>query len=133
MLTQSFSVDVPKIMFKGMYRDFCEAHDYKIPDQNDEKANEIFNDAIDLIWEEYYGADICAFLDDKLPEYFEVLEWDNSIEVTKAVAIMYIDYCAENPDFQIDLETFWKDLMRQAMEAQDVQKMFRICSLIMNE
>ena len=34
MLTQSFSVDVPKIMFKGMYRDFCEAHDYKIPDQN---------------------------------------------------------------------------------------------------
>ena len=48
-------------------------------------------------------------------------------------AIMYIDDCAENPDVQIDLETFWKDLMRQAMEAQDVQDMFRICSLIMNE
>ena len=86
-----------------------------------------------MIWEEYYGANICAFLDDKLPEYFEDIEWDDSIEVTKAVAIMYIDYCAENPDFQIDLETFWKDLMRQAMEAQDVQDMFRICSLIMNE
>ena len=83
MLTQSFSVDVPKIMFKGMYRDFCEAHDYKIPDQNDEKTNEIFNDAIDLIWEEYYGADICAFLDEKLPEYFDDLEWDDSIEQYK--------------------------------------------------
>ena len=55
------------------------------------------------------------------------------ISIPVMIAIMYIDYCAENPDFQIDLETFWKDLMRQAMEAQDVQDMFRICSLIMNE
>ena len=119
MLTQSFSVDIPKVMFKGMYRDYCETHGHKTPDRNDEKLNAILNKVIDWLWEESYGDDICAFLDSKLPEYFKDLEWDDSIEVTKAVAIMYIDYCAENPYFQIDLETYWKDLMRQAMDAQE--------------
>jgi hypothetical protein len=118
MITESFCVDLPKVMFKMMYRDYCEAHGYKVPDRNDEKSNAAFNDAIDWLWEEY-GDDVCAFLDGNLPEYFADLEWDDSIEVTKAVAIMYIDYCADNPYFQIDLETYWKDLMRQAMDAQE--------------
>jgi hypothetical protein len=118
MITESFCVDLPKVMFKMMYRDYCEAHDIKIPDQNNEKANHHFDKAIDWIWEEY-GDDVCAFLDGNLPEYFGDLEWDDSVEVTKAVAIMYIDYCADNPYFQIDLETYWKDLMRQAMDAQE--------------
>ena len=85
MLTQSFSVDIPKIMFKGMYRDYCEAHGYRVPDRNDEKSNAAFNDAIDWLWEEF-GDDVCAFLDGQRPDYFEFddLEWDNDVEVTKA-------------------------------------------------
>ena len=119
MITKSFSVDIPKVMFKKMYRDYyCEAHGHKVPDRNNKKLNAIFNDAIDWLWEEF-GDDVCAFLDGNLPEYFDDLEWDDSIEVTKAVAIMYIDYCSENPFLQIDLETYWENLMRQAMDAQE--------------
>ena len=118
MVTESFCVDLPKDMFKMMYRDYCEAHDIKIPDRNNEEANYYFDKAIDWIWDEY-SDDICAFLDGNLPEYFSDLEWDNDVGVTKAVVVMYIDYCVENPNFCVDLETYWRDLMRQAMDAQE--------------
>ena len=67
-----------------------------------------------------FGDDVCAFLDGNLPEYFDDLEWDDPVEVTKAVAVMYIDYCCRKSfPAEIDLETYWKDLMRQAMDAQE--------------
>ena len=119
MITKSFSVDIPKVMFNKMYVDYCERHGRPIPDRNNEKLNAILDKVMNWLWVEYYGDDICAFLDGNLPEYFDDLEWDDSVEVTKAVAIMYVDYCAENPFLQIDLETYWKDLMRQAMDAQE--------------
>lgn len=118
MLTKSFCVDIPKTMFKRLYRAYCEVHGHKVPNQNDEKSNKIFSKAIGDIWEEY-GDDVCAFLDGNLPEYFIELDWDNSIEVAKAVAVMYIDYYADNPYLQIDLETYWANLMWQAMDAQE--------------
>lgn len=117
MLTQSFCVDIPRDMFKMMYRDYCESHDILVPDANDEELNKKFNETINEVWNEY-GDDVLAYLDGYLPEYFSDLEWDDSVEVTKAVAIMYIDYCAENPYFQIDIETYWRDLMREAMDSQ---------------
>lgn len=137
MFTKSFSVNIPKIMFREMYRDYCETHCYIIPDKNDVKSNAIFNETIDCLWKEYYGDDICAFLNGNLPEYFAGLEWNDPIEVTKAVAIMYIDYCAGNPYFHgdfVDLETYWKDLMRQAMYAQVfVHPMHKNFSFLLNE
>ena len=43
MITKSFSVDIPRVMFKEMYWDYCGTYahklpnGYKVPDRNDEK------------------------------------------------------------------------------------------------
>lgn len=115
-MTGSFTIDVPSVMFEKLFRHCCDNHEIQYPYSEDEEACVKFEMYIQDLWKDF-GDDICAYLDGATTSAMDDIEWDDDVEVTKAVLVDYIDFCRENTDICIEVETFWKERMLQAMEA----------------
>jgi hypothetical protein len=117
MVTSNFCIDLPKDMFNMVFENCCDSHEVQYPDSSDEKRYEDWCSYKRTLWKEYCY-DIYAYLDGELDGAgLYCIEWDNDFEVAKLVLLGYISYCEKNPDFCIDVETYWKELMIKAIEA----------------
>lgn len=115
MLTQSFYIESVKEAFMNNFRCWLDNHGLEYPPYEDEIKTEKFEQFIKDLWEDY-GDDIMNFLAGKFGENI----WsEDEVIFVKTVIGRYIEYCHEHPHYQIDVETFWKDNILSAMDANE--------------
>lgn len=108
-------VENAKYTFINNFREWLDNHHLEYPSYEDKTKTEKFEQFIKDLWEDY-GNDIMNVLAKKFGKDI----WSNN-EVTfvKAVIGGYVKYCHENPHRQIDVETFWKENVLSAMDANE--------------
>lgn len=90
MLTENFNVEHPKYVV-------CNLND------NFEQSEQFWNK---------YGNSILENLNHL---FNKEINWNDNVEMTKAVVCAYIDYCHNNPDIFISLELFYSDMINKAI------------------
>ena len=115
MLTQSFYIESPKEAFINNFRRWLDNHGLKYPPYEDEIKSKKFEHFIKDLWEDY-GDDIMNFL---AGEFGEDIWSEDEVIFVKTVIGRYIEYCHDNPHYQIDVETFWKENLLSAMDANE--------------
>lgn len=104
--TESFTFNSPFEQFKKSLVNAYDNHEIEYNDKIIERNAK-------KLWQRY-GKDVLAFIDGKLgdPE----LNWDNEAEVCKAILNQYVENAKNEPEIVISFETYWSDLMLEAME-----------------
>lgn len=117
MLTQSFCIASPEEAFKDNFRNWLDRIGMSYPTKLTDETVKQFNEFIKKMWSKY-GNDILNVLAEK---FGENIRSNDDVIFTKAVVNHYIDWCYENPFFQIDVEAFWKESILKAMDANELE------------
>ena len=115
MMTKSFYIESPKEAFANNFRQWLDSHGLEYPSYEDEIKTEKFEQFIKDLWEDY-GDDIMNFL---AGEFGEDIWSEDEVIFAKTVIGRYIEYCHKNPHYQFDVETFWKENLLSAMDANE--------------
>lgn len=65
---------------------------------------------------------------DSIVDYIKVLlnvnylPCSNNKSLCQYILKGYVDFCLENPDISIDFETYWKDMVYEAMDNLDAEE-----------
>lgn len=111
MLTQSFYIESPKESFINNFKQWFDRNHLEYPTYEDEKFEQFIKD----MWENY-GDDIMNFL---AGEFGEDIWSEDEVIFIKAVIDRYIEYCHDYPHHHITVETFWKENIFSAMDANE--------------